>query len=154
SSARHEDCSRDRSRFGLGDTAGPRDRRVCAAGVRGVTQFEPFQGTIAPYAAGGVLLAGAAFDVLQRFVPDAARLYVGVAIVVLVLSWIPDVALLFINEPGATVPRCGFTHGHARRRRGSRRDAARADRGRASVSSTASAAASRPAGSGFSTLSV
>jgi hypothetical protein len=26
------------------------------------------------------------------------------AIVALVLSWTPDVALLFINEPGATVP--------------------------------------------------
>ena len=41
---------------------------------------------------------------LQRFVRDTARVYVRLAIVALVLSWIPDVALLFINEPGATVP--------------------------------------------------
>ncbi len=66
--------------------------------------FEPFRGTVAPYTAGGVVLAGAAFAVLQRFVRDAARVYVRIAIVVLVLSWIPDVALLLINEPGATVP--------------------------------------------------
>jgi hypothetical protein len=66
--------------------------------------FPPFQGSVAPYTAGGVILAGAAFAVLQRFVRDAARLYVRIAIVVLVLSWIPDVALLLINEPGATVP--------------------------------------------------
>ena len=66
--------------------------------------FEPFQGTVAPYTAGGVVLAGAAFAVLQRFVRDAARVYVRVAIVALVLSWTPDVALLLINEPGATVP--------------------------------------------------
>jgi hypothetical protein len=67
-------------------------------------EFEPFRGTVAPYTAGGVILAGAAFAVLQRFVRDAARVYVRIAIVALVLSWIPDVALLFINEPGATVP--------------------------------------------------
>ena len=66
--------------------------------------FEPFQGTVAPYTAGGVILAGIAYAVLRRFVRDAARVYVRVAIVTLVLSWIPDVALLFINEPGATVP--------------------------------------------------
>ena len=67
-------------------------------------EFEPFQGTVAPYTAGGVVLAGVAFAVLQRFVRDAARVYVRVAIVTLVLSWVPDVALLLINEPGATVP--------------------------------------------------
>ena len=66
--------------------------------------FEPFQGTVAPYAAGGVILAGVAFAVLRRFARDAARAYVRLAILALVLSWIPDVALLFINEPGATVP--------------------------------------------------
>jgi hypothetical protein len=66
--------------------------------------FPPFQGSVAPYTAGGVVLAGVAFAVLRRFVRDAARVYVRVAIVALVLSWIPDVALLFINEPGATVP--------------------------------------------------
>lgn len=66
--------------------------------------FEPFQGTVAPYTAGGVVLAGVAFAVLERFVRDAAHVYVRIAIVVLVLSWVPDIALLFINEPGATVP--------------------------------------------------
>ena len=66
--------------------------------------FEPFQGTVAPYTAGGVVLAGVAFAVLQRFIPDVTRVYVRLAIVALVLSWLPDVALLFINEPGATVP--------------------------------------------------
>ena len=66
--------------------------------------FEPFQGTVAPYTAGGVILAGATFAVVRRFFRDATGVYVRLAIVVLVLSWIPDVALLFINEPGATVP--------------------------------------------------
>ena len=32
-------------------------------------EFEPFQGTVAPYTAGGVVLAGVAFAVLQRFIP-------------------------------------------------------------------------------------
>jgi len=67
-------------------------------------QFEPFQGTVAPYTAGGVILAGIAYAVVHRFFRDADRVYVRLAIVALVLSWIPDVALLFINEPGATVP--------------------------------------------------
>ena len=67
-------------------------------------EFEPFQGTVAPYTAGGVVLAGVAFAVLQRFIPDVTRVYVRLAIVALVLSWLPDVALLFINEPGAAVP--------------------------------------------------
>ena len=66
--------------------------------------FPPFQGSVAPYTAGGVILAGAAFAVVQRFVRDADRVYIRPAIVALVLSWIPDLALLFINEPGATVP--------------------------------------------------
>src|SRR3989475_10963265 len=66
--------------------------------------FEPFQGTVAPYTAGGLVLGGITYAVLQRFVRDAPRVYVRLAIVALGLSWIPDVALLFINEPGATVP--------------------------------------------------
>jgi hypothetical protein len=66
--------------------------------------FEPFQGTVAPYTAGGVILAGAVFAMLRRFVRDADRVYVRLAAVALVLSWIPDVALLVIHEPGATVP--------------------------------------------------
>jgi hypothetical protein len=66
--------------------------------------FPPFQGPVAPYTAGGVVLAGVAYAVLQRFVRDPARVYIRVAVVVLALSWIPDVALLFINEPGATLP--------------------------------------------------
>ena len=51
-----------------------------------------------------MILAGVIFAVMKQFVPDAARRYVRVAVVTLALSWIPDVALLFINEPGATVP--------------------------------------------------
>ena len=67
-------------------------------------QFEPFQGTVAPYTAGGLVLAGIAYALVQRFFRDADRVYIRLAIGALVLSWIPDVALLFINEPGATVP--------------------------------------------------
>jgi len=66
--------------------------------------FEPFQGTVAPYTAGGVILAGIAYALVRRFFRDADRAYVRLAIVALVLSWVPDVALLVINEPGATVP--------------------------------------------------
>jgi cytochrome c biogenesis factor len=66
--------------------------------------FEPFQGTVAPYTAGAVVLAAVVFAVLRRSVRDAARVYVRLAIVALVLSWIPDVALLLIHDPGATVP--------------------------------------------------
>jgi uncharacterized protein DUF6069 len=67
-------------------------------------EFEPFQGTVGPYTAGGVILAGVVFALVQRFVRNPDRVYVRLAIVALVLSWIPDVALVFINEPGATVP--------------------------------------------------
>jgi hypothetical protein len=66
--------------------------------------FEPFQGTVAPYATGGVVVAGVVFAVLRRVVRDAGRTYVRLAIVALALSWIPDVALLAIHDPGATVP--------------------------------------------------
>ena len=66
--------------------------------------FEPFQGTVAPYTAGGVILAGLAYAIVSRFLHDADRVYVRLAVVALALSWIPDVALLFIDEPGATVP--------------------------------------------------
>jgi hypothetical protein len=66
--------------------------------------FPPFQGSVAPYTAGGLVLAGIAYAVVRRFFRDPERVYVRIAIVALVLSWIPDVALLLINEPGATVP--------------------------------------------------
>ena len=66
--------------------------------------FPPFQGSVAPYTAGGVHLAGAAFALVQRFFHDPNRVYIRVAVAALVLSWIPDVALLFINEPGVSVP--------------------------------------------------
>jgi hypothetical protein len=66
--------------------------------------FEPFQGTVAPYTAGGLVLAGITYALVRRFFRDVNRVYIRLAIVALVLSWIPDVALLFINEPGATVP--------------------------------------------------
>jgi len=67
-------------------------------------QFEPFQGTVAPYTAGGTILAGVAYALVRRFFRDPDRVYLRIAIVALVLSWIPDLALLVINEPGATVP--------------------------------------------------
>ena len=67
-------------------------------------EFEPFQGTVAPYTTGGLVLAGIAYAVVQRFFRDSKRIYIRLAIVALLLSWIPDLALLFINEPGATVP--------------------------------------------------
>jgi len=67
-------------------------------------EFEPFQGTVAPYTAGGLVFAGIAYAAVQRFFRDANRVYIRLAIVALVFSWIPDIALLFINEPGATVP--------------------------------------------------
>jgi hypothetical protein len=70
-------------------------------------EFEPFQGTVVPYTIGGVVLAGIAYAVLRRFVHDARGTYLRLAVVALVLSWIPDIALLFINEPGATVSAVG-----------------------------------------------
>ena len=78
--------------------------------------FPPFRGAVAPYTAGGIILAGVVYAVLRRFVGDADRVYVRLAIVALVLSWVPDVALLFINEPGAACPRW-LRSCHACRRR-------------------------------------
>jgi len=66
--------------------------------------FEPFQGTVAPYTVGGIVLAGVVFAAIRRFVSDADRVYVRIAAVALVLSWVPDVGLLVIHDPGATVP--------------------------------------------------
>jgi hypothetical protein len=66
-------------------------------------EFAPFQGTVIPYTIGGIVLAAIAYVVVQRFARDPRRAYMRLAIVALVLSWIPDVALLLINEPGATV---------------------------------------------------
>lgn len=66
--------------------------------------FEPFQGTVAPYTAGGIVLAAVAFAAIRQFVRDAERVYVRLAAIALVLSWIPDVGLLIIHDPGATVP--------------------------------------------------
>jgi len=67
-------------------------------------EFEPFQGTVAPYTAGGIGLAAVVFAAMRRFVRDADRVYVRIAAAALLLSWIPDVGLLVINDPGATVP--------------------------------------------------
>ena len=67
-------------------------------------EFEPFQGTVAPYTIGGVMLAGLAFWLTSRFVRDVARVYPRLASGALLLSWIPDLALLVINEPGVSVP--------------------------------------------------
>ena len=67
-------------------------------------EFEPFQGTVAPYTAGGVILAGIVFALVRRLAKNPTRVYVRLAAIALVLSWIPDIALVVINEPGATVP--------------------------------------------------
>ena len=69
--------------------------------------FEPYQGTVGPYTVGGVVLAAVAFVVVRRFARNVTATYVGLAIVALVLSWIPDVALLILRDPGATVPAVG-----------------------------------------------
>ena len=69
--------------------------------------FEPFKGTVAPYTAGGVVFAAVTFAAIRRFSPNADRVYVWLAVVALVLSWIPDVTLLVIHDPGATVPAVG-----------------------------------------------
>lgn len=66
--------------------------------------FEPFQGTVAPYAAGGIALAAIVFATLRRVARDADGIYVRLAALGLGLSWIPDIALLVIHDPGATVP--------------------------------------------------
>jgi hypothetical protein len=71
------------------------------------SEFEPFQGTVGPYTVGGVVLAAATFAVVRRFARDVTWAYVRIAIVALVLSWIPDVALLVLRDPGATVPAVG-----------------------------------------------
>jgi hypothetical protein len=67
-------------------------------------EFEPFQGTVAPYTIGGVVLAAIAFWIVSRFSRDLAHVYTRLAIGALLLSWIPDLALLAIHEPGASVP--------------------------------------------------
>ena len=67
-------------------------------------EFEPFQGTVAPYTIGGIALAAAAFAVVRQFARDVSATYLRISIVALVLSWIPDVGLLVIHDPGATVP--------------------------------------------------
>src|SRR5207253_1069138 len=52
-------------------------------------QFEPFQGTVAPYTASGLVLAGITYAVIRHFFGDANRVYIRLAIAALVLSWIP-----------------------------------------------------------------
>ena len=69
--------------------------------------FEPFQGTVGPYTVGGVVLAAATFAAVRRFARDVTWAYVRIAIVALVLSWIPDIALVLLRDPGATVPAVG-----------------------------------------------
>ena len=54
-----------------------------------------------------MILAGIAFWLTSRLVRDVARVYTRLAIGALLLSWIPDLALLVINEPGASVPAVG-----------------------------------------------
>jgi hypothetical protein len=69
--------------------------------------FEPFNGTVVPYTVGGVILAAIALVVVRRFARDPRRTYLWLSIAALVLSWIPDLALLVIHEPGASVPAVG-----------------------------------------------
>jgi len=71
------------------------------------SEFEPYHGTVAPYTIGGVVLAGVAYWIVSRFARDPRTAYVRLSAVALVLSWIPDLALLAINEPGATVAAVG-----------------------------------------------
>ena len=71
------------------------------------SDFNPFQGTVAPYAIGGVILAGLAYAVVRRVAHDPRRTYLRLAVVVLALSWLPDVGLLVVNDPGATLPAVG-----------------------------------------------
>lgn len=66
--------------------------------------FGPFQGTVGPYTVGGVALAGIVFWIVRRFAREPRRVYLVIAAVALVLSWVPDIALLVLNDPGATVP--------------------------------------------------
>ncbi|TMB78379.1 MAG: hypothetical protein E6J52_04735 [Chloroflexi bacterium] len=66
--------------------------------------FEPYHGTVAPYTLGGVVLAGIAYWLVVRFTRNARRNYIALSIVVLVLSYIPDILLLVWNDPGATIP--------------------------------------------------
>ena len=70
-------------------------------------EFEPFQGTVAPYTVGGIVLAAVVYAVVRRFARDPAKVYLRLSVAALVLSWIPDVALLVIHDPGATVPAVG-----------------------------------------------
>jgi hypothetical protein len=53
------------------------------------------------------VLGAATFAVVRRFARDVTAAYVRIAIVALVLSWVPDVALLVLRDPGATVPAVG-----------------------------------------------
>jgi hypothetical protein len=89
--------------------------------------FEPFQGTVAPYTAGGIVIAAVVFAAIRRFVRDADRVYVRLAAIALVLSWIPDVALLDIHDSGSDRSRSGVAHGDACPRGRHRGDVAPSD---------------------------
>ena len=69
--------------------------------------FNPFQGTVAPYTIGGVILAGIAYALVRRVRRDPRRTYLRLAAVALALSWLPDVGLVLVNDPGATLPAVG-----------------------------------------------
>jgi len=69
--------------------------------------FEPYQGTVAPYTIGGVVLAGIAYWLVVRFTRDARRNYLGLSALALLASWIPDGLLYVWNDPGATLPAVG-----------------------------------------------
>ena len=69
--------------------------------------FEPYQGTVAPYTIGGVVLAGIVYWLVVRFTHDARRNYLVLSALALLASWIPDVLLYVWKDPGATIPAVG-----------------------------------------------
>ncbi|MDZ7689039.1 MAG: DUF6069 family protein [Halobacteriales archaeon] len=69
-----------------------------------VQQFEPLNvGPVALFSALGAVGATVAYAVVDRFSETPDRTFVVVAVVVLVLSFVPDIFLLQA-EPAATVP--------------------------------------------------
>ena len=79
--------------------------RTLAVALFGLSGFLPL--TVGPtvvFTVAGVLGAVAVFALMARFARDPGRLFVRVAFVVLLLSFVPDVLLLFAGSiPGTTV---------------------------------------------------
>ena len=79
--------------------------RTLAVALFGLSGFLPLTvGPTVAFTVVGVLGAGAVFALTARFARDPARLFVRVAFVVLLLSFVPDVLLFFSGSiPGTTV---------------------------------------------------